>query len=130
MFADDCSLLASGSDPTQTAEQLNNDLAKISAWADKSKVTFNPGKTRDMIFSNKMLNNSPPTLFNDTFIKRVDTHRHLGVYLTSNLDWSYQINVICLRANRKLAILRRVKMLKRKTIDLLYKITARSVIDY
>ena len=130
MFADDCSLLASGSDPTQTAEQLNNDLAKISAWADKWKVTFNPGKTRDMIFSNKMLNNSPPTLFNDTFIERVNTHRHLGVYLTSNLDWSYQINDICLRANRKLAILRRVKMLKRKTIDLLYKITARSVIDY
>ena len=116
MFADDCSLLASGSDPTQTAEQLNNDLAKISAWADKWKVTFNPGKTRDMIFSNKMLNNSPPTLFNDTFIERVNTHRHLGVYLTSNLDWSYQINDICLRANRKLAILRRVKMLKERPL--------------
>ena len=37
---------------------------------------------------------------------------------------------MCLRPNRKLAILRRVKMLKRKTLDLLYKITVRSVIDY
>ena len=83
-----------------------------------------------MIFSSKVLNNSPPTMFNNTFIERVNTHRHLGVYFTSNLDWSYQINDICLRANRKLAILRKTKMLKRKTLDLLYKITVRSVIDY
>ena len=77
-----------------------------------------------------MLNNSPPTLFKNTFVERVNTHRYLGVYLTSNLDWSYQINDICLRANRKLAILRKVKLLKIKTLDLLYKITVRSVIDY
>ena len=68
--------------------------------------------------------------FNENFINRVNTHRHLGVYLTSNLDWSTQINDICLKANRKLAVLRNVKFLKRNTLDLLYKITVRSVIDY
>ena len=77
-----------------------------------------------------MLNNSPPLAVNDSFINRVNTHRHLGVYLTSNLDWSTQINDICLKANRKLAVLRNVKFLKRNTLDLLYKITVRSVIDY
>ena len=77
-----------------------------------------------------MLNNSPPLVFNGIFINRVNTHRRLGVYLTSNLDWSTQINDICLKANRKLAILRNVKFLKRNTLDLLYKITVRSVIDY
>ena len=130
IFADDCSLLASGLDPAETAEQLNRDLVKISAWADRWKVTFNAGKTKDIIFSNKMLNNSPPLLFKDNFIQRVNTHRHLGVYLTSNLDWTTQIHDICLKANRKLAVLRKVKFLKRKTLDLLYKITVRSVIDY
>ena len=130
IFADDCSLLASGTDPAETAEQLNRDLHKISNWADKWKVLFNAGKTKDIIFSNKMLNNSPPLIFNENFINRVNTHRHLGVYLTSNLDWSTQINDICLKANRKLAVLRNVKFLKRNTLDLLYKITVRSVIDY
>ena len=52
------------------------------------------------------------------------------MYITPTLDWSYQINDICLKANRKLAVLRSVKMLKRGTLDLLYKITVRSVIDY
>ena len=77
-----------------------------------------------------MLNNSPPLVFNDNFIERVNTHRHLGVYLTSSLDWSFQINDVCLKANRKLAVLRNVKFLKRNTLDMLYKITVRSVIDY
>ena len=76
------------------------------------------------------MNNSPPLLFNNNFIERVNLHRHLGVYLTSNLDWSYQINDVCLRANRKLSVLRHVKFLKRNTLDLLYKTTVRSLIDY
>ena len=130
IFADDTTLLASGSDPTETTAQLNRDLAKISTWAEQWKVTFNAGKSKDLIFSKKCLNNSPPLQFNDKFIDRVNTHKHLGVYLKSDLCWSTQIHETCLRANRKLAVLRNVKMLKRKTLDLLYKVTVRSVIDY
>ena len=35
IFADDTSLTATGSDPTETVEQLNRDLVKISIWAKK-----------------------------------------------------------------------------------------------
>ena len=34
IFADDTTLLATGTDPAETSAQLNRDLAKISAWAD------------------------------------------------------------------------------------------------
>ena len=54
----------------------------------------------------------------------------LGVYLSSTLDWSVQINDVCLKASRKLSVLRNVKCLKRNTLDMLYKIIIRSVIDY
>ena len=37
---------------------------------------------------------------------------------------------MCLKANRKLSVLRSVKLLSRQTLDILYKITVRSVIDY
>ena len=130
IFADDCSLLACGKDPAETAEQLNRDLIKISTWATKWKVKFNAVKSKDMIFSNKLLNNSPPLLFNNNSIERVNTHRHLGVYLSSSLDWTVQVNDVCLKASKKLAVLRNVKYLKRNTLDLLYKIIVRSVIDY
>ena len=68
--------------------------------------------------------------FNDTFIDRVNSHKHLGVFLTSNLDWSVQIHQTCLKANRKLFVLRCVKMLQRKTLDLQFKVKVRSVVDY
>ena len=106
------------------------DLVKISTWATKWKVKFNAVKSKDMIFSNKLLNNSPPLLFNNNSIERVNTHRHLGVYLSSSLDWTVQVNDVCLKASKKLAVLRNVKYLKRNTLDLLYKIIVRSVIDY
>ena len=69
-------------------------------------------------------------MFNNTAIDRVNTHKHLGLYLTSTLDWSVQIKEVCLKANKKLSVLRSVKLLSRQTLDLLYKLTVRSVIDY
>ena len=130
IFADDCSLLASGVDPSQTTEQLNRDLIKISHWADMWKVTFNAAKSKDIIFSNKVLNNSPPLIFNNINIKRVNIHKHLGLYLSSSLDWSFQVNEMCLKANKKLSVLRNIKYLNRQTLDILYKLTVRSVLDY
>ena len=53
VFADDTSLMAVGNDPAETAEQLNRDLVKISAWAEKWKVIFNDKKSKDIIFSKK-----------------------------------------------------------------------------
>ena len=41
-----------------------------------------------------------------------------------------QINEVCLKANQKLSVLRSVKLLSRQTLDILYKIVVRSVIDY
>jgi hypothetical protein len=130
IFADDTSLFATGTDPAETSAQLNRDLVKISHWAETWKVQFNAKKSKDVIFSKKYLNNSPPLVFKDNFIERVNTHKHLGIHLTSSLDWSIQIKEVCLKANRKLSVLRSVKLLSRQTLDLLYKITVRSVIDY
>ena len=105
IFADDTSLFATGSDPSETALILNRDLEKISNWATQWKVKFNASKTKDIIFSNKFLNNSPPLFFDNCCIERVNLHKHLGVYLSSSLDWGKQIDEVCLKANRKLSVL-------------------------
>ena len=130
IFADDTSLISSGPDPYITSLQLNRDLERIHSWALRWKVAFNPKKSKDIIFSRKSLNNSPPIILNNTNIERVNTHKHLGLFLTSSLDWNVQINEVCLKANRKLSVLRSVKLLSRQTLDVLYKTVVRSVIDY
>ena len=130
LFADDTSLTAVGQDPSLTSAMINRDLQRISDWSNIWKVTFNASKSKDMIFSNKVLHNSPPVLFNNVAVERVTSHKHLGVYITSTLDWSLQVHETCMKAYRKLSVLRSVKFLHRNTLDLLYKLTIRSVIDY
>ena len=83
-----------------------------------------------MLFSHKIFSNVPHILFNNTIVKPVQEHKHLGIWLTPTLCWSKQIHEICLRANSKLAVLRSVSYLSRSTLDLLYKLQIRSVIDY
>ena len=106
IFAGDICIFAQGNTPEQTAQILNDDLAKISDWASKWKVNFNPSKTKNMLFSHKIFSNVPHILFNNTIVKQVQEHKHLGIWLTPTLCWSKQIHEICLRANSKLAVLR------------------------
>ena len=130
LFADDTSLTTWGEDANNATATINRDLERILEWSKIWKVIFNASKTKDMIFTNKVMNNSPPIMFNNTIVDRVVSHKHLGVYLTPTLDWSLQVHVTCMRAYRKLAVLRSVKLLQRNTLDLLYKLTIRSIIEY
>ena len=131
LFADDTCLFASALDPAQTAEILNQDLSKINEWARKWKVTFNPLKSKEIIFSRaSKVYNSPPLILNNTYISRVHEHKHLRLWLNNTLTWSRQISETVLKANYKLSVLRSVKFLDRSTLDLLYKLTVRSVLDY
>ena len=130
IFADDICIFAKGNTPEETSTMLNNDLSKISAWATKWKVNFNPSKSKNMLFSNKTWPSNPDILFNNTKVEQVLEHKHLGLWLTPTLCWSKQVHEICMRANSKLAVLRSVHYLSRSTLDLLYKLQIRSVIDY
>ena len=130
LFADDTCMFASGKDPAETTAMLNRDLVKISSWATKWKVSFNPSKTKQMIFSDKLLSNSPIVVFNSIVVDQVYEHKHLGIWLTPTLCWRRTIQHICMKANSKLAVLRSVQFLSRPVLDVLYKLQIRSVIDY
>ena len=113
-FVDDTCCFASGRDPSETAVILNRDLERVNDWATKWKVLLNPGKRKDLIFSERrLLFNSPPLIFNGSFVERVHEHKHMGIFLSSSRCWSRQVHETCLSANRKLAVLRSVKYLKK-----------------
>ena len=100
LFADDTCLTAVGKDPNITTAALNRDLEKISTWAKIWKVTFNSSKSKEIIFTNKLLHNSPPVVFNGTVVERVTSHKHLGVYLTPTLDWSLHVHEMCISTEK------------------------------
>ena len=50
----------------------------------------------------------------------------LALQISYDLNWREQVDIMCLKASRKLSVLQRVKNLQRNTLDLL---CIRSVID-
>ena len=87
LFADDTSLSIIIENPTLAANTLNDDLQKISVWASKWLVNFNPNKTESLLISRSTHDHAHPTLImNNTPIKEVSSHKHLGVILTENLN--------------------------------------------
>ena len=108
LFADDTSLACSATHVPDIKGILNYDLHMISQWADRWLVTFNPSKTVAMLFTNK--NVQPPNLlFNNVQIQFVDSHKHLGLTLSSNARWSEHINNILNSASKLLGIMRKLK---------------------
>ena len=129
LYADDTTLIANASSTYETTNILNRDLAKIYNWALTWKVTFNPSKTKDIIFSKSLLP-SHPTILGLQFIERVHLHKHLGLYINSSLTWDKQIESIVQKVNLKLSIMWQVNGLSRQCLDVLYKLHIRSSIDY
>ena len=65
LFADDTSLFSTVCEPNISASQLDSDLKRISHWAYKWKMNFNPDlskQAQEVIFSIKIVKVSHPSI--------------------------------------------------------------------
>ena len=70
-------------------------------------------------------------MINGTILRRVTSHRHLGLTITSDMSWAEHIDNVCLSASRRLNILRKLgHKLSRRTLELLYYAYIRPLIEY
>ena len=100
---------------------LNWDLERIHKWSITWKVKFNADKSCEILFTSKDHVINPTLFLNNMIMKSVSEHKHLGITLTTTIDWAKQAHWVCIKANRKLAVLRNVHFLQKKTLDILYK---------
>jgi hypothetical protein len=132
LFADDTCLFIEVDEPNNTADMVNEDLDRLSQWADKWKVSFSPPKTEELLVTtkrNEIIH--PPLILNETPIKRVPHHKHLGLTLSNDLTWNNHIESITDKANRKLGLLRPLKYkLNRLSLEQIYKGFIRPVLEY
>jgi hypothetical protein len=132
MFADDTCLLIEVDDPNETANMVNQDLESISQWAKKWLVKFSPPKTEEMIISNKRNKPVHPDLhFDDTTVKRVENHKHLGVTISHDLTWNKHIKEVTAKATRRLGVMRKLKYkLDRRSLERMYMGFIRPLLEY
>lgn len=132
LFADDTFLLDFFVNPLLSATRVNRDLATISEWGATWKVIFNPVKTMYMIATKKTAPiNYPDLVFSDTSIKRVDNHKHLGLYITQNFTWTHHIDCTIVKASKRLHLINQVKYyLPRRSLCSLYTNMVLPIIEY
>ena len=132
VYADDTSIMRPIKDPEYDFQILNSDLHTLSKWAKQWHVTFNCAKTECMIFSLKNKPPSYPPLFlNNTIIKQVNHHTHLGLILDSKLTWKDHITKICTKASQRITNIKRIRyLIPRVTADNLYKTLVRPLLEY
>ena len=132
LFADDTSLYIIVTDPDTSADLLSLDLMKISDWANKWLVIFQPPKTDSLVISRKINKPAHPPLFmQNQEIKEVDSHKHLGFHFSQDGSWHHQIQFIKDKAWTRINIMRKLKFkLDRKSLEIIYTAFIRPILEY
>ena len=106
LFADDSSLFYSTSSLAYTEGIINHSLRLQVAWAKQLLIKFNHLKTQATLFT---LEHFPNLIFNDTQIKFVEDHMHLGLMFSNNGKWPKRIDDILNSTAKVVAIIRKLE---------------------
>ena len=98
-------------------------------------MSFNPDARKqavEVIFCRKYkVVDQPEIIFNNTPVKVVDEHKHLGMFLDSKLSFSTHIKEVISKTRKDIGMLKYLsKYLPRHTLKELYKLYVRPHLDY
>ena len=109
VLADDTSLFSTVHDPSKSAKLINDDLQKISDWAFKWKMLFNPDVTKqaqEVIFSRKSnKTDHPAVFFNEAPVAKASCQKNLGMYLDEKLNFDTHIKEKIAKANKGIELM-------------------------
>lgn len=130
MFADDCIVYKE----IQTLDDqivLNDSLKKIAKWCQDWQMTINVEKTVCMTVTRKKNPLSFPYQIQQSELKRVNEHKHLGIIISSDLKWNKHVSYITTKSLSALLSLKRsLRYASAKTKLLAYTSLVRSIIEY
>ena len=109
LFADDTSLSFSSVNLFEIERVLNEDVSKLSAWAKRWLIKFNAQKTEIMLISNTYNDHNIELIMDNTVLQIVNSHKHLGVVLSSNNKWTNHIDTIIQSASKQISFFRKLK---------------------
>ena len=109
-FAYDTCLSMVVGNPSAAGTIVQNDINRIIIWADKWLVRFNPSKSESrIIFRKRNKSTHPDLLIYNAVIPQVNLHKHLGVFISSNVSWDNHLENIIDKSRKKISIMRHLK---------------------
>ena len=131
-FADDTLLFKAhphGSD--DATKSLQADLNEIQTFGDKWSITFNSSKTIQQTFTNRPVKNHPKLRFGHPLIPVENSHKHLGLTISSSLRFHDHVNDMIKKVNSALGPLYPVaEFLPIKILNQIYCTYVRPIFDY
>ena len=120
-------------EPLDSAIKLNADLSRIDMWAFMWRVTFNPSKSESLIFSRKVNKPyHPPIYMNYEHVNEVNSHEHLGIYLSRDCIWHEHTEHIKAKVWQRMHAMRRLKfiLVDRNSLHTIYFAFIRPLHEY
>ena len=133
MYADDCSIYASGANIREIITRANQELIIINSWIKCNKLTLNMDKTHYIIFNrNKTLPfNLDQLKIDSTPVVEQSSTKFLGVFLDKKLSWKDHINHVQAKINKQCGIIYQVRgLLSTKALRLIYYSLVYPIITY
>ena len=135
LFADDTSLFSVVRDLNTSANEINDDLKKIEAWAHQWKMSFNPDPSKqaqEVTFSRKRNKpHHPDIIFNGNPVKKSSSQKHVGMLLDSTLDFDEHIKEVFDKTSKSIGLIRKLRnFLPRPSLLQIYKSFVRPHLDY
>ena len=133
IFADDTFIFRIADQ--QSTKLLNEDLERITIWANKWKMLFNPDMTKqavEVVFSHKRQPTIfDPLTFNNIPVKQVTETKHLGMILDRKLNFKHHLEKKIAKANMGLGSMQQLKKwVSHNTLEVIYKLYVRPHLDY
>ena len=123
-YADDTTLVYSGTSPLVAAEMMNQQLQLVHDWIISNKMQLNFRKSKVMWFSASLKKpvSLPEVVVSDKVLEVVDTQLYLGLMFDSKLSWESQVSHVCKKMSYYIYLLTRQRHivsdeLKRLLVD-------------
>ena len=115
LFADDTKCLKLYICDPADYIQLQDDINSLNHWSEQWSLLFNPTKIVQISFKPNL---QTSYTIGTSLVTRVESHKDLGIILSSNLTWDTHYNQIIAKAYSILGLLRRTFSLQNHTTQL------------
>jgi len=99
LFADDM-LLYKPITLQHDYQSLQEDVNRIQEWVNTKYLSLNPSKCKSMLVTCRKSTHTTSLYLGNTTLEQVKTFKYLGVFLSSDLNWTPHVENICSKARK------------------------------